>query len=634
MFGSVALALLLTGPQFVQVSTQALLDAGADFSTIAYPGSPRYTAAQASSYDRRSKPGGDWFANGDAGQFVREETNSGRKERVLADLAGPGAVMRVWSANPAGTLRFYFDGEGDARLVANMSDLLRGKDARIRKGRSYVASQGCNLYWPLPYSKSLKITVEGEDARGIYYQVGYRTFGPTVAVQTFQLSDLKLAPTPVPEPKVTSVKKGGEASVGKPLILSGQTVGSITSLTIKVPDAARDENPNLLRRLWLKVKVGADLTVSAPLSAFFNLNAGFVPYETMPMSVRRDGTMISRWVMPVDGSFEVSVTNLSGDPVEASIEAKVNRSAKPSPYRLRCAYTSETIPTRPFRDMTFLDAKGEGLLVGTSLHIVNPVTDWWGEGDEKIRVDGEEFPSTFGTGTEDYFGYAWSSSGLYQHPFMAQIQCDGPGTFGHSQVMRWHVEDPIPFNKSLKFDMEAWHWKEVICTWERAIFWYGSVGSTNAAQDVPVYSPLREVELGSSVKGAVEGEELPYKLTGGTAEKQQGFSELSKGRQPWWEDGAAGDRLTIDLKKVKPGKYALSGHFCHAPDYGIHQLKLDGTDLGQRDFYADKVLWKKIDLGEVTVSKGSKLIVTCLGNRKEALPRRMFGLDYLLFEPR
>ena len=41
------------------------------------------------------------------------------------------------------------------------------------------------------------------------------------------------------------------------------------------------------------------------------------------------------------------------------------------------------------------------------LHLINYHRGWWGEGDEKIYVDGEDFPSHFGTGTEDYYGYAW-----------------------------------------------------------------------------------------------------------------------------------------------------------------------------------------------------------------------------------
>ncbi len=51
------------------------------------------------------------------------------------------------------------------------------------------------------------------------------------------------------------------------------------------------------------------------------------------------------------------------------------------------------------------------------LHIWNPKGGWWGEGDEKFFVDGERFPSTFGTGTEDYFGYAWCSEKTFIRAF-------------------------------------------------------------------------------------------------------------------------------------------------------------------------------------------------------------------------
>jgi phage protein U len=47
-------------------------------------------------------------------------------------------------------------------------------------------------------------------------------------------------------------------------------------------------------------------------------------------------------------------------------------------------------------------AKGRRVYVGDTLTIMNPEEQWWGEGDEKIWVDGEDFPSLFGTGTEDY----------------------------------------------------------------------------------------------------------------------------------------------------------------------------------------------------------------------------------------
>src|SRR5437016_4803745 len=106
----VLLALLTAAPGLAQVTSNSILDETVDLGRLAKRPTPYYTTTEATSYDRRSKTPGnpDWFANDDSGKFIRVEDREGRRERVMADLAGPGAVVRVWSANPAGTLRFYF----------------------------------------------------------------------------------------------------------------------------------------------------------------------------------------------------------------------------------------------------------------------------------------------------------------------------------------------------------------------------------------------------------------------------------------------------------------------------------------------------------------------------------------------
>ena len=66
-----------------------------------------------------------------------------------------------------------------------------------------------------------------------------------------------------------------------------------------------------------------------------------------------------------------------------------------------------------------LQTEGRGRFCGVMLHVWNPRGGWWGEGDEKFFVDGEKFPSTFGTGSEDYFGYAWCDPHLFQRAYHA-----------------------------------------------------------------------------------------------------------------------------------------------------------------------------------------------------------------------
>ena len=74
------------------------------------------------------------------------------------------------------------------------------------------------------------------------------------------------------------------------------------------------------------------------------------------------------------------------------------------------------------------------MYVGDCLTLFNTVYAWRGEGDEKIYVDGESFPSHFGTGTEDYYGYAWCRPERFTgHPFIAQP--DGSGNFDPGDIL-------------------------------------------------------------------------------------------------------------------------------------------------------------------------------------------------------
>ena len=88
------------------------------------------------------------------------------------------------------------------------------------------------------------------------------------------------------------------------------------------------------------------------------------------------------------------------------------------------------------------------------LHVWNPRGGWWGEGDEKFFVDGEKFPSTFGTGSEDYFGYAWCDPHLFQRPYHAQTMTQM--NKGHQSVLRWHITDNVPFETSFEGCIEKY----------------------------------------------------------------------------------------------------------------------------------------------------------------------------------
>ena len=153
------------------------------------------------------------------------------------------------------------------------------------------------------------------------------------------------------------------------------------------------------------------------------------------------------------------------------------------------------IPTRPVSDWNYITATGKGVYVGDTLCVFNPVSDWWGEGDEEVFVDGESFPSHRGTGTEDYYCFAWGSPRLFQGPFASQVRCDGPGNSGHAVVTRTRNLDAIPFTKSLQFDMEVWHWKDCKVGYAATTYWYALPGATSNREPQPdeATSPIPEL---------------------------------------------------------------------------------------------------------------------------------------------
>jgi hypothetical protein len=78
-----------------------------------------------------------------------------------------------------------------------------------------------------------------------------------------------------------------------------------------------------------------------------------------------------------------------------------------------------------------------------------------GKGSIRFFVDGETYPSTFGTGTEDYFGFAWGTPKLFDSA--TQCQTRNTNNTGHISLVRWHVSDNVPFQSSFEAAIEKYH---------------------------------------------------------------------------------------------------------------------------------------------------------------------------------
>ncbi len=156
-----------------EITLASLLNEMTDRNIVTKFPVPAFTVKQFSSYDRRSvsPDSTGWFANYDASWFLREENNGERREFVMFDADGPGAVVRFWmtfgNKNAySGTIRFYFDGSDNPEIEGPVLDIISG-GALVGEPLSSSVSpesdysrRGHNLYLPIPYSRHLKITYE------------------------------------------------------------------------------------------------------------------------------------------------------------------------------------------------------------------------------------------------------------------------------------------------------------------------------------------------------------------------------------------------------------------------------------------------------------------------------------------
>ena len=518
-----------------KITLATLLNEMVDRKEMSYFPGPCFTQKQFSSYDRDSVDPSDqktWFANKDYSHFVREEENEGRLEKVMFEDVGAGAVTRFWLTGATDPiLRIYIDGEKEPRFEGLVRTLIGGQiygpEFMQENGfpESYnqpLAPQplsfrvnpeshtAYNLYLPLPYGKSCKITIEQKEKvnpkkpgrTAIFYAINYRSYKEDTEVESIT-PDILLKNTALIN-RIQSQLWGSRDNEVVNATVHQELVGTYapgTNKTLEIEqtgsafykvklrfDGKTLTSPDYLRSTVLEASFDGKRTIWAPVGSFFG--TGYTLNQTRHWYgyvAPQETSLVCHWVMPFKEKATITLHNLSSEPFDLKIadlalgdyEWKEGRSmyfgsswqqfyGVKSGYREAGAYD--------FNYVTLTD--GKGVYVGDNLALINRgKVQWWGEGDEKIYVDGETFPSHFGTGTEDYFGYAFCRGSKFNFPFINQPDGGGnhPGhdfdTF-YSINSRYRALDRIPFTKSIKVDMEQWHAGETIMDFEPTSFFY------------------------------------------------------------------------------------------------------------------------------------------------------------------
>lgn len=666
------------------VTFESLLKEMVDRDRIARLPSPAYTCKQASSYDRHStEPGSPtWWANADRSYFVRIEENQGRKEHVLMDVDGPGTVVRFWATwhGPGGgefsngTMRVYLDGESKPVIEGPMADLISG-GRLVGEPLSHSVSpktayrhRGHNLYLPIPYARHCKITYETDvlidlgarKGEALYYQINYRTYDSGTAVESFAMETLQRAKSVLGrvQKMLTQNTRLGLDRVKEDTLKGRILPGQEQSLTIDGERAIRslqfelkaDDLPQALRSTIIKIAFDGAETIWCPIGDFFGTGYHMRPHATWYTGVT-DEILSCYWVMPFRKQAKITVLNLGSQPVELASGRVLS-----GPWgwdERSCHFHAawkqwagiETQSNEKARDLGALDlnwvtVKGQGTYVGDALTLFNTANTWWGEGDEKIYVDGESFPSHIGTGSEDYYGYAWCKPEYFESAFHAQPSGDGNLVPGFTVNSRYRALDAIPFRTSIQFDMELWHWARTKMNYAPTTFWYARSGATwDVKPDPteakrPVPRSVEDIVKPRRVENAIEGETLEVaKCSGGTTEIQDiPHFGWSNNRQLWWRNAEVQDRLVVEFTVKEAGDYDVTLGITKARDYGIVRVAVNGqTKIESLDGYNGSVVATDVRLPVCRLRQGKNTLeVTILGANPAAVKSHMFGLDYIL----
>lgn len=616
-------------------------------------GLPQFRAWATRLDSSRAPEGG----NDDAGHFV----SVAGKTATLADLAGPGAVVRLWSANPAGQIKIYIDDSPAPVIDAPFPHLLDGSQAPFVAPLAQNAAGGFISYVPIPYAKRCRITVDNPGA--LYYQVNSIKYPPGTSVRSFALP---LTPSdqgalgaavsawndageirPAPERWTASVvPAGGE----RPLALfRGPAV--VRALRLQIPGA----DDAALRRLVLRVYFDGHAApdVAAPVADFFGDAYGRLPFGAMLLRQRTDGTLESRFPMPFGHSARFTLENGTGGGAVARLSADVSPQAfdaKREGY-FHAQWSQEQ--TRRGAPHLWATVRGQrGHLVGVVQTMAGPGGLGFLEGDEQIRVDGErplagKVATTVvapwnGTGTEDFFNGGWYFLGPIPRwlPLNGILKRDDAGRIN---TFRFFLNDAPVFQHSLDAQIEHGGVNDAPHVYYSSVaYWYAS-GPAQFVARIPAATRLALPQPPPPrflIRGAVEGEALiaSASKTGGNVEVQGmgGFAgDWSRDGQLWWTDAKVGDVLTLPLSVPEAGTYELVGYFTKAADYGRFGFALNGRPLAtELDAFHDGVVASgPVTLGRATLAGGrTDLKITVLG-KNPASANTLFGLDALALRP-
>jgi len=350
----------------------------------------------------------------------------------------------------------------------------------------------------------------------------------------------------------------------------------------------------LLRIYW---DGGKRPGVEAPVGDFFaNCFGKRSEVISLPVIVEDADSYNCFWHMPFRKSARIKVVNQSQKPVSLlyyNIDwIKKDKIPRDTPY-FYAQYRQE-YPVRKGEDYVVLDTEGKGHYVGTVLAVRTRSPAWFGEGDEKIYIDGEKKPSIWGTGN------------------------------------RWHITDPFVFTKGIKvtFEHYGWmspdenpeykshSWNEREDDYSSVAFWY-QTGEPTFKASAPHADKRRLPNLDKIFPARGYTEE---KFHGQGNTVIQNLSIYPNGHLLYTpqSQNQAWLQIPFEVKKKEPQRLLLV--MTRSYNFGKYQAYLNGIKIGEvMDIYSEEIFTREYHLLDFWPEPGNyTLRLECVGRNPQS----------------
>ncbi len=336
--------------------------------------------------------------------------------------------------------------------------------------------------------------------------------------------------------------------------------------------------------------------------------------STLPIEVTSYGRALNcYWKMPFRKKARLTMTNEGAERITSNYFyidwVKLNE-LPPDTLYFHARYNQEW-PVVPFSYYTLLEVEGDGQYVGSIINLHCSVGSWFGESDDHFYIDGEEIPSLVGTGFEDYFSDAWNLR-MYSNLNAGITIREWNSEDARITGFKWHIQDPIMFDKSIKVEVERRSYVTVVnpktgqavkgdfkyradfCS--SVSFWYQrSIAARMKPFPLLKERLMPEIWVEPRLMAELPKEKTPLRASPGL-KPEAGYNRTGwRKRMFHMYNDKVGSWLEIPFTVKEQGRYSLSVFPILFRENGIWKLSLKGPGI-------DKVLDPHMDLWDPFLS--------------------------------